>query len=59
MKQLMYKLTNGTKVSTLREALMSGQGYTTVYENIPTPTVMSNNRATLLKENGYIKPKSR
>lgn len=59
MKQLVYRLTNGTVVKTLREAMVSGQGYKSEYVTIQTPTPMSQTRATMLAENGYIKPVGR
>ena len=59
MKQLVYRLTNGTVVRTLREALISGQGYRAEYIAVVKPTVMSDKRKELLAENGYIKPPKR
>lgn len=59
MKQLVYRLTNGTVVRTLREALISGQGYRAEYIAVVEPTVMSDKRKELLAENGYIKPPKR
>lgn len=35
MTRVVYTLTNGQKVYTLKEALTSGQGYTTGYEPVP------------------------
>lgn len=59
MKQLVYRLTNGKVVKTLREALMSGQGYKSEYSEIPKPTVMTDKRREMLAEFGRIKPNSR
>lgn len=45
MTKVTYTLTNGTKVNTLREAQLSGQGYTMTYETIPpAPSKMSEKR---------------
>jgi hypothetical protein len=35
MTRVVYTLTNGQKVYTLKDALTSGQGYTTGYEPVP------------------------
>lgn len=35
MTRTSYVLTNGTEVATLKEAQMSGMGYTTKYTTIP------------------------
>ena len=35
MTKTTYILTNGTKVATLREAQLSGMGYTTKYTKVP------------------------
>lgn len=59
MKDLVYRLTNGTVVKTLREAVASGQGYKTEYLAVVEPTVMSDKRKELLAENGYIKSPKR
>lgn len=59
MKQLVYRLTNGTVVKTLREAFMSSQGYKSEYSEIPKPTVMTGKRREMLAEYGRIKPNSR
>lgn len=59
MKQLVYRLTNGTVVKTLREAVISGQGYKAEYIAVVKPTAMSNKREEMLKKNGYIAPMSR
>lgn len=59
MKQLVYRLTNGTVVKTLREAVISGQGYKTEYIAVVKPAVMGNKRAEMLEKNGYIAPLSR
>lgn len=59
MKQLVYRLTNGTVVKTLREAMVSGQGYKAEYIAVVEPTVMSDKRKEMLKKNGYIAPPSR
>ena len=56
MKNLVYRLTNGQIVTTLREALISGQGYKAEYMNVPTPTAMSPTRQQILKEKGFITP---
>ena len=59
MKQLVYRLTNGTVVTSLREALISGQGYKAEYIAVVETTPMSDKRKEMLKENGYIKPPKR
>ena len=59
MKQLVYRLTNGTVVRTLREALISGQGYKAEYIAVVESTPMSDKRKETLKKNGYITPPSR
>lgn len=59
MEQLVYRLTNGTVVRTLREALVSGQGYRTEYIAVVESTPMSDKRKEMLKKNGYIAPPSR
>ena len=56
MKNLVYRLTNGQIVTTLRDALMSGQGYKAEYINVSTPTVVSPTRQQMLKEKGFITP---
>ena len=35
MRKLVYRLTDGSVVTTFKEALISGQGYTAEVENIP------------------------
>ena len=55
MKQLVYRLTNGTVVKTLREAMVSGQGYKAEYIAV----VMSDKRKKMLEKNGYIAPSNR
>lgn len=37
--RVQYVLTNGVVVNTLKEALMSGQGYQAKYSKIPEPKV--------------------
>lgn len=59
MKQLVYRLTNGAVVKTLKEAMASGQGYKTEYVAVVEPSVMTNKREEMLKKNGYIAPPSR
>jgi hypothetical protein len=58
MRALKYRLTSGTIVTTLKEARLSGQGYTPFMENIPekTPT-LSPMRAAMLKQFGYASKK--
>lgn len=58
MKQLVYRLTNGTIVKTLRDAVSSGQGYSTEFITLSEPTAMSKTRAKMLKQNGKINPPS-
>ena len=49
MRKLMYKLANGSIVKTYKEALASGQTYTTVMENIDRPrTELSPKRKAML-----------
>ena len=59
MKDLVYRLTNGQIVTTLRDARMSGQGYKAEYRDVPQATVVSPKRAEMLKAQGYIKPVGR
>ena len=59
MKQLVYRLTSGKIVKTLREAVVSGQGYKSEYSEIPKPTVITDKRREMLAEFGRIKPNSR
>ena len=59
MKQLVYRLTNGTVVRTLKEALVSGQRYRAEYIAVVEPTPMSDKRKEMLEKNGYIAPPSR
>ena len=56
MKNLVYRLTNGQIVTTLRDAMMSGQGYKAEYINVPTSTVVAPARQQMLKEKGFVAP---
>jgi hypothetical protein len=56
MKNLVYRLTNGQIVTTLRDAMMSGQGYKAEYINVPTSTVIAPTRQQMLKEKGFVAP---
>ena len=56
MKDLVYVLTNGKVVKTLKDAQLSGQGYKAEYMKVPESTVTSPKRAEMLKAQGYIKP---
>ena len=48
MTKTTYILTNGTEVATLREAQMSGMGYTTKYTTVPKePLKMSEKRKAM------------
>ena len=48
MTKTTYILTNGTEVATLREAQMSGMGYTTKYTPVPKePLKMSDKRKAM------------
>lgn len=55
MKALKYKLTNGTIVTTLREAQVSGQGYTAFTEKVAKkPSVLSPMRKAMIEQFGYV-----
>ena len=49
MTKVTYTLTNGTKVNTLKEAQMSGQGYTTTYEPMPQAPVKLTDKQKALR----------
>lgn len=58
MRALKYRLTNGTVVTTLKEAQSSGQGYATFLENIvEKPFALSPIRKAMLKQFGYVSPR--
>ena len=59
MRALKYRLTNGTVVTTLKEARSSGQGYTAFMENIaekPSAT-LSPMRKAMLEQFGFVSAK--
>ena len=56
MKDLVYILTNGKVVRTLKDAQLSGQGYKAEYREVPQPTVVTPKRAEMLKAQEYVKP---
>lgn len=55
METLKYKLTNRTVVTTLKEAQMSGQGYTAFTEKVAEkPSVLSPMRKAMIEQFGYV-----
>ena len=59
MKQLVYRLANGTVERTLRDAVASGQRFQTEFVEVVEPTPMSAKRKQILAERGYVGVPSR
>ena len=58
MRALKYRLTNGTVVTTLKEAQSCGQGYIPFLENISEkPSTLSPVREAMLRQFGYVSPR--
>ena len=55
MRKLVYKITDGTTVNTLREAKESGLPYTVAFENILTEKApLSAKRQELMNKFGFV-----